>query len=360
MKSQILHFVGLLALICAAIFLLLKFWIFTAIIICLGLTILLLIWEWLAPTNRWFTFVKEGTAKIVVKGDAFKKVLIQWTDHTVDDEQNVVDGEEPWHPFGGFRFYGFWPLLDVYTYNFKWSGVTEDGEVVKHPKELIDYILLKDDVYWVKVEKAEDKNLLPLDIELFLTISIVNPHRALFSVQNWLETVINQIKPTVRDIITNNDYENWIKNSDGIGGEIYEKAEEKGLLTEFETEYGVRIKKIQVKKIDPPEDYRKETMAGYLAEVEKKKTVIQAQAEQERIGLVFSKIQEFGDLGKLLKTLEAVEKSPLAASLTVQAVPGLPEILKGIFGKPAEAVTSEEFQELRETVKRLSEGGKAT
>ena len=360
MKSLILRVVSLLVLIGVAIFLLLKFWIFTAVIICLGLTILLLIWKWLAPTNRWFTFIKEGTAKVIVKGDAFKKVLIQWTDHTIDDEQNVVEGEEPWHPFGGFRFYGFWPLLNVYTYYFKWSGVTEDGEVVKHPKELIDFILLKDDVYWTKVEKAEDKNLLPLDIELFLTISVINPRKALFSVQNWLETVINQIKPTVRDIITNDEYENWIKNSDGIGKEIYEKAEKKGLLAEFEEKYGVRIKKIQVKKIDPPEEYRERTLAPYLAELERKKTVIQAQGEQDRIALVFTKIQEFGDLGKLLKTLEAVEKSELAASLTIQAVPGLQEVLKGIFGKPTEAVTPEEFRELRETVERLSEGGKAT
>jgi len=184
------------------------------------IVIFLLIWYWLSPTNRWFTFVKEGTAKIVVRGDAFEKALIQWNGHTFDDGWNVIeDGKEkngkiymePWHIFGGLRYYGFYPIKDIYGYWFKWSGVTENGEIVNHPREYLDYSILKDDVYWMKVEQAEDKNLLPLDLELILTIRIINPRKAHFNVQNWLETVINRSKPAVRDVITNDKYANWIK-----------------------------------------------------------------------------------------------------------------------------------------------------
>ncbi len=35
----------------------------------------------LAPTNRFFTFIKEGTAKIVVRGDQFEKALMRWEGH---------------------------------------------------------------------------------------------------------------------------------------------------------------------------------------------------------------------------------------------------------------------------------------
>lgn len=369
---------NVLFLIGLAIFLLVGFgllgWYFLAGLGILALAFFPLAWYWLAPTNRWFTFVKEGTAKIVVKGDAFKKVLIQWEGYTLDEHQNVVskdkwikDGEEveegtegakkynePWHPFGGFRYYGFHPIKDIYTYKFKWSGVTEDGKVVSHPPELLDYILLKDDVYWAKIEKSEDVNTLPLDIGIVLTIRVVNPLKALFEVQSWLETVINRTKPAVRDTVTQAEYATWIKKPEAMGDEIFKKLEERGLLGEFRSRYGIKIRKIQVKEINPPEEYRERTLAPYLAKLEKEAIVTRAEAEEERIKKVFSRIAEFGDLGRLVRTLEATEKSSLAASLSIQAVPGLQEALKGIFGKPPESVSSEELRHLRETIERMA------
>lgn len=349
------------------------------IILLIGLGILggfaVFAWYFLAPTNRYFTFVKEGTAKVTVKGDAFEKALIQWEGYTFDEEWNVVvdgtqkDGKtyrEPYHLLGGFRYYGFWPIKDIYIYWFKWSGVTEDDKVTHHPRELLDFILLKDDVYWVEVEQAEDKNLLPLKIELVFTIRIINPRKALFDVQNWLETVINRSKPAVRDFITQDEYANWIKKKADMGKEIFEGLEKEKLLEEeFKQRYGVEVRKIQVKDINPPEGYREKTLAPYLADLEKqatiikaegekKATVIKAEGEEERIEKIFSRIAKFGDTGKLVRTLEAAEKSPLAASLTVQAVPGLPEALRGIFGRPPAEVSTQEFRRLRETVEKLA------
>ena len=319
----------------------------------------LLIWCWLAPTNRWFTFVKEGTTKIVVRGDKFERALIQWEGRTFqyqqigEDKWTVIEEKEPWHPFGGLRFYGVWPIWDIYIYKFKWSGVTENGEVIHHPSEILDYVLLKDDVYWCKIEKCEDKNLLPLDLELLLTVAMVNPYKALFKIQNWLETVINRMKPFTRGYITQKEFEMLITEREVLGEGLMKKFKEVGLLDEFENWYGVRVKKVEVKEINPPEGYREKTIAPYLAELEKKATVIKAKAEGMRIKTIFQQIQKFGDLGKLVRTLEAVERSPLAASLTVQAIPGLQEVLRGVFGKGPEAITREEFRELREMIEKL-------
>lgn len=317
--------------------------------------------------NRWFTLVKEGTAKIIVRGGKFEKALIQWEGHTfakeirrgkdgeiIQDKWDVVEGEESWHPFGGFRYYGFYPFKDVYIYDFQWTGVTENGEVTHHPKETLDYILLKDDVYWAKVEKAEDKELLPLEVELILTVRIMNPYKAIFNVQNWLEAVINRIKPWTRDAVTHDSYENLIKDKDRIGKDIYNSLDNAGLLkNEFIARYGVDVRKIEVKEINPPEDYRDITLRKYTAERDKEKIEVEAEAEAKRLDTVYRKIQEFGDLGKLVRALESIEKSPLAASLTVQAIPGLSEVLKGVFGKATSEVTEEEFRELKKMVEQL-------
>lgn len=322
-----------------------------------------LVWYFLAPTNRYFTFVKEGTAKVVVKGDAVIKTLIQWKGYTTDDEGNIAKGKAPWHPLGGFRYYGFWPVKDIYNYWFKWSGITEDGKVVHHPPELLDFILLKDDVYWAMVDEAEDKNQLPLEIELLLTIRITNPYKALFAIQNWLETVTNRVKPAVRPIIPTYSYAEWITLKEVLGDQIFGKTEP--LRNEMVERYGVELRKIEVKDINPPEKYREKTLAPYLAEMEKQATIIKAEAdkksiiiraegEEERIEKIFSRIAKFSDLGRLIRTLEAAEKSPLAASLTIQAIPGLQEMLRGVFGRPPGEITSGEFRRIREAVERLT------
>jgi hypothetical protein len=158
------------------------------------------------------------------------------------------------------------------------------------------------------------------------------------------------------------------------GGEMWNKIKEAGLIGkmedpedqrgEFINRYGVEVRAIEIQDVSPPEGLQAiilaKTKAKKEAEAEKERAkgdkeaaIIRAKGEEKRLGTIYKKIQEFDDLGKLLRTLEAVEKSPLAASLTIQAIPGLPEILRGIFGKPPEEATLKEIRELREIVEKI-------
>lgn len=296
----------------------------------------------LAPQNLYFTFIEEGTAKVVMRGGKVQKILIQWEGYTLNQDWQVVERAE-FHRFGGLRFYGWWPLDDIYTYEFSWTGITEDGAPDPHKEETLDYILLKEEIYWAKVEEAEDKKLLPLEIELILTIRIINPYKALFKVENWLEMVINRIKPGVRDVISTDIYHNLIKRPEAIGDMIYERlAKPGGLIEEFREDYGVDLKKIQVKNINPPEGYREITLREYLAERERDRILIEADAEaqrrkrvaegeSQRIELEYGKVKDFGDLGRLIRTLEALERSPAQGAKWIIPLPGGIEILREVF-----------------------------
>ena len=301
-----------------------------------------LVYFWWAPRNLFFTFVPESRSKIVVRGDAFRKALIQWKDYQLGSQWNVIGFPGAGRSvFGGLRYYGFWPLDDIYIYDFQWTGIKEDGTIDPHPKETLDFILLKDDIYGLKEEKAEDKNLLPLDITVALTIRIVNPYRALFNVQNWLETVYNRVRPYIRDFITTDTYENFIKNPARMGIQIQTRLEEEKILNEFWQRYGVDIRKIEVKDIDPGKEYRDISLAKYLAEKEREKIEIQAEAEKNRLKIVadgeanrilrvYKEVEKHGELGKFIRALEALEKSPEKGTKWV--VP-FPEELLSLFKK---------------------------
>ena len=74
----IIWIIALLAFVAAGTMGFLPVWGYVVGVIVLGGITFLMIWFWLAPRNHFFTFVQESTAKIVVRGDAFSKALIQW------------------------------------------------------------------------------------------------------------------------------------------------------------------------------------------------------------------------------------------------------------------------------------------
>ncbi|HOK35572.1 MAG: SPFH domain-containing protein [Candidatus Pacebacteria bacterium] len=291
------------------------------LIIVFGIPIVgfLVVYFYLAPRNLFFTFVTEGTCKIILKGRSFHKILIQYKGHTLDKDFNVIEGEER-HLLGGLRYYGIWPLCDVAIYPFGWTNMTIEGKIEKHPKKIIDYVLLKDDVYWAEIENAEDINLLPLFIGVTYTIRICNPYKAKFNVQNWLETVLNQTIPVIRDIITKDSYENWIKQMNDIGNIIFKEAE--NIISDIREKYGVEISRIQIRNIDPPKEIRDKTLASYLAEQKKRAKIIEAEAEEERIKKVYNAIREIPD-GISIRTLEALEKSPEKGNKVIIPIPGV-------------------------------------
>lgn len=212
-----------------------------------------------------FTIVKEGTAKVVTKAGGYCRTLIQQKGRTVNQATgDVIDGKER-HIFGGLRWYGIWPLYKIYGYNFQWIGVAPDGAFEDHPKEWLDYILLKDDVYGCRVKDAEDNNQMPLTIELTVTAKIINPRKALFAVQNWFETMINRISPYVRDFVSNYTYQNLIQTKEKLEKKILEQLEEAGIIQLFRETYGVDIHGLEVRNIIPEPKYREATLKKFVA-----------------------------------------------------------------------------------------------
>lgn len=93
-RTRILGPIVLMAvvLLLSAFFAVSFFWPAVIIVVPIGLIAgsIWLIYFYLAPNNRFFTFVHEATGRFVSKGGQVSKVLIQWEGHTFDDDGNVV------------------------------------------------------------------------------------------------------------------------------------------------------------------------------------------------------------------------------------------------------------------------------
>jgi len=266
----------------AALFLLLVVLILVDIRILLGLLVLSFIF-------LKFTLVNEGTAKAVMRMGSFRKFVMAWENHYLDDNYNCKKSKKNKKnkpPFGGLRFVGIRFIDKVYKYKFSWTSITHEGEAKVHKDENLDYIILKPDVYLVEVKEAEDKNLLPVDIKAVVTIEINNPYKALFMIQDWFEAVVHKIKPAVRNFITSDTYENLIRDKEDIGRDITDTLEKENFFKEFNDNYGVSVKKIEVMQIDPPKEYLEATVKPWYRGQEAKARAV------ETVGAVINMIAE--------------------------------------------------------------------
>lgn len=289
-----------------------------------------------AKANFLFTYAKEGTAKAIVSSEAFERIIFaykgdkkmyidsEWELFSKTDIEQILRGEKEDRVFAGpptfkeektekdkmakleerhhsideflrtnwlakrtfgenhgLRWVGLPPYHKVYEYKFTWTSKTIQGEERKR-EEIIDNILIQEDIYLIKLENVEDKNLIPLDINMFVTLRIVNPYKALFRVQSWLEMITDTLRGICVPYIGRQSFAEMVS-----GAEKDSTAESKGALAKyiwdnltkdpeknsgvsehrrFMNDYGVRIKSngIRVESIDPPKDYAEEITKGAI------------------------------------------------------------------------------------------------
>jgi len=298
------------------------------------LSLFLFAYFYLAKRDISFTFMEEPSAKAVVRGGQFHKLLIAWKGHTYEiyktgpkekEEENweIVEGSGLYHLIGGFRFYGIWPIDKIHGYPFEWTHLHEGGEVKKHKKETIKSIPLSIDPYVIQcdiggTDAIEDIDGIPMAIKLILPVRITNPYIAIFIVSRWWPLVGGIAKAVLKEFVGRFRYKEDLINM-RAGEDIRVKQKDKGLsekhmvdpgidLTDVlwddikkmakelgvtktvgegaEEEirlYGVAIVRLgfRILSIDPHPDLRAATTQKYVAEKNAEVTVINAQAKAE-------------------------------------------------------------------------------
>jgi len=303
---------------------------------------------------------------------------------------------------GGYRYIGIPPLNSIYKYDFKWRGVDVHGTPQEERRKTLDYILLKRDVYFIEVKAAiagKGKDWVPIDVGCLVTVSITNPYKALFLGQNWLTALTNLIVPQVGDFISVESYETlttgrvqfearmvhhlWnvpyspkpvaAEGASEQNGEATEQDQEncangplcglneRPFVKYMEETWGVLIEDFRIGQISISKDVPKDSLEAKAlerfiqrmvqrGEIETEKgrarqVGIKANAESGRIKTVINAWKEAGDLGKLIRILEAMEKTPAAYQFAVHEIPQLKD-LAGSLGANKDTISRGEIEEL--------------
>lgn len=301
----------------------------------------------MASNNFLIGKLDEGTAKVVMHYGEFERVVLSWKGYHLTPEHDVVPNSDkteraPQHWIdkllpGSLFWIGLPFSHSVYEYHFQWTsirqgvlGAAENVEgglqaIVQQDKledllisrdKMLDYILLKEDIYGITFKDVEDSEMIPLSSIALMTIKVVNVYKALFESEQWLEQITNFLRSYVKDYVGARKFAELAKaksreQADLILGEPSPKDGMK--VREYILQkWGIEIQHLNLVNITPGgklfEAFQAAAATGYLKEQEATGIRKIANAEAYRVTKVTDAIKKGGPDALAVRTLEAYEK----------------------------------------------------
>ena len=292
------------------------------------------VYVYFAPKDLFWGGAREGTARIVVTGPkgkaAFVKAIMSFKGYEFDKDWNVII-DRTFHEgkksilerigLGGIYWIGIPSVRGVYEYFFSWSTLLPNGELDPHEIKNLDHISLKEDTYGTLLPKAETgESMVPIDVTLLITARIVNPRKALFEVDHWLQNVINIAKVPVLAHIATMDNPRELLGNEELTKLFFDKLDKSGDIEYFRNKYGVEVSRVEVGAIGLSKEEEEAAMQKWKAEQTGEAEVVKKTKEGEAYEVYMEKkreadkqyyemIQVLGDLGTDMRYFESVEKS---------------------------------------------------
>ncbi len=312
----------------------------------------------LAKYDMFWTIVPEGRAKAIMLNDKFEKFVMayhgkkfkgkiendnwvdQWDVVNVNPNENTGGLLQKFPLVGGLRWVGIWPFAKVYKYHFRWTSLEQqssegnDGNGDTKGTKLVanttnepemDYVLLQQDLYAISVTDVVTSEMLPVTALLQIPAQIVNPYKALFNVQHWLEQCENLIADKSRAFMGGLPFANLIQRTkpskEGADETFDEIGDEQlgGILDSLEKDYGAKIPHVGIRKIDPASDeslkFKEASGAVYVADQKAKAEKREGEGKRDRVVEYYTAVSKIPG-GKEMFLAEAIRDSNLRVVTT--------------------------------------------
>jgi len=195
----------------------------------------------------------------------------------------------------GLRWVGIPGINTLYKrkMTFLKSITDKDGKPQAEPHEDEDVSSFKttDYAYAFPFKDEEDSHGLPLSGILAVIAVLEDYHKAFFVASDWYASMNSEIMPCFRRVLAEVSYDDDIvgrdteleQKNETLSDRLREKLDHKpngqsSILDRLFDLYGIKVKSVQLRSVDPPPDWRGTTLAPYKAQREKEAAKHQAEA----------------------------------------------------------------------------------
>lgn len=229
----------------------------------------------LARANIFWTIVEQGWCRIILKWGEYHKTVGP-----------------------GLRWIGIPGMYALYRrkMTFLKSVTNQEGKPQAEPHKDRDVGMFKttDYAYAFPFRDEEDSHGLNLSGMLAVVAVIDNYQKAFFVASDWYASMNTEIMPCFRDTLVRASYDDDIVGRDTTEERIPLVFSERiwramrrrrhgdpSVVRKLLDLYGIRVKSIELRSIDPPDDWRATTLAPYKAARERAAATEQAMTSAE-------------------------------------------------------------------------------
>ena len=234
------------------------------------------------------------------------------------------------------------PFIDR-TRKTMWTFVKEDPhrKYIYRYSQLVERIDMREAVYDFPKQNVITKDNVTTEINALLYYQITDPKRAVYEVANLPQAIEKLTQTTLRNIIGSMDLDETLISRDNINEKL------RLILDEATDKWGVKVNRVELQEVNPPEDIRVAMEKQMRAERDRRATILEAEGDK-RAAILDAEGEKEAKIaraeGEAQARLTVAKAEAESIKVVQQAVPGadplpymvalnyikaLPEITKG-------------------------------
>lgn len=247
-----------------------------------------------------------------------------------------------------------WPILDrprkVYT-RYVVTRANGTSHTVIRMSDVID---LREQVYDFPEQSVITKDNVTTSINALLYFQVTDPFKAVYEIENLPNAIEKLTQTTLRNIIGELELDETLTSRDTINSRLRE------VLDEATNKWGVKVNRVELQDITPPESVRRAMEQQMQAERERRAKILKAEGDKTS-KILYSEGEKEAQINQAMAQKESqilmaqgeAEAKILQAKAEAEAIEKLAEAIKGTNSDPA---TYQLALKYIETLKEMTSG----
>lgn len=247
-----------------------------------------------------------------------------------------------------------WPILDRPRKVYTRYVITRMNGATQTLIRMSDVIDLREQVYDFPEQSVITKDNVTTSINALLYFQITDPFKSVYEIENLPNAIEKLTQTTLRNIIGELELDETLTSRDTINSRLRE------VLDEATNKWGVKVNRVELQDITPPESVRRAMEQQMQAERERRAKILKAEGDKTS-KILYSEGEKEAQINQakaqkesqILMAQGEAEAKILQAKAEAEAIEKLAEAIKGSNSDPASYQIALKYIE---TLKEMTSG----
>ncbi|MFH1701744.1 MAG: SPFH domain-containing protein [Candidatus Zixiibacteriota bacterium] len=168
-----------------------------------------------------------------------------------------------------------WPIFDKpRSIEWKFIKTDVDGKMIVR-KEIVNRIDLRETVYDFPKQNVITRDNVVIEINALLYFQVTDAKRAVYEIANLPDAIEKLTQTTLRNVIGELDLDHTLTSRDTINQKL------RTILDEATDKWGVKINRVELQDIAPPEDIKLAMEKQMRAERDRRAAILEAEGKKQ-------------------------------------------------------------------------------